>query len=86
MLTLAKIRTYEWFKGDIDGFARTRGRGDHSGITDEDWSVIDQLRQSLFLVASGLASTEFATEVEQRLQSVTDDEQTREALRRLSKS
>jgi hypothetical protein len=84
MLTLAKIQTYESFGGDIDGFARSRGGHDGACITDADWSLIDELRQGLYLVASQMASARFAVELEQRLHAVTMDDGTRDALRRLA--
>jgi hypothetical protein len=86
MLTLAKIQTYERFRGDIDGYSRARGQGDSSAITDDDWSLIDRLRQAIYLVASRQAADSFRVQTEQELQSVTEDEPTREALRRLAKS
>lgn len=86
MLTLAKIQTYERFRGDIDGYARARGGGDRSGITDDDWSLIDRLRQALFLVASRKAADSFRVQTERELQTVTADEPTREALRRLART
>ena len=85
MLTLAKIQTYEKFRGDIDGFARAGGR-DSSGITDDDWSLIDRLLQAIYIVASRQAAGSFRVQTEQDLQDVTADEQTREALRRLARS
>jgi hypothetical protein len=86
MLTLAKIQTYERFRGDIDGYARARGGGDTSGITDDDWWLIDRLRQAIYLVASRQAADSFRMQTEQELQTVTADEQAREALRRLARS
>jgi hypothetical protein len=83
MLTLDKVKMYRLFDGDIDGFARS-SVDDSSGITDEDWHVIDELRQALFLVQSGQATPEFAASVEQRLSSVAADEATRRALRALA--
>jgi hypothetical protein len=82
MLTLDKLRMYQRFDGDIDGYSRSRV-DDTSGITDEEWRIIDELRQALFLVSSGRAAPEFAASVEQRLSSVAADEQTRQALREL---
>lgn len=84
MLTLAKIQTYERFRGDIDAYSRSRGRGDSSGMTDQDWSLIDRLRQAIYLVASGQAADAFRVKTEQELQAVTADEPTREALRILA--
>lgn len=82
-LTLDKIEMYRRFDGDIDGFARSRV-DDSSGITDEDWHVIDELLQALFLVQSGQATPEFAASVERRLSCVAADEATRRALRALA--
>jgi hypothetical protein len=69
MLTLDKLKMYRQFNGDIDGLARAR-IDDLSGAIYEDWRLIDELRQALFLVSSGRATLEFAASVEQRLTSV----------------
>ena len=82
MLNTEKIEVYRRFKGDADGFSRTQ-ESQRSDITDDDWSAIDELRQSLFIVAAGKASPEFAASVERRLSSCTPDERTRQALRDL---
>lgn len=82
MLTLDKLEIYRRFNGDIDGYSRS-SMDDRSGITDEDWRLIDELRQALFLVRSGQAAAEFAASVEHRLSYVAADEGTRQALREL---
>lgn len=84
MLTLLKIQTYERFRGDMDNYSRAHGGGDTSGITDEDWWLINELCQGLYLVAFQKASENFGIEVEQKLHSVTTDEPTRKALRQLA--
>lgn len=84
MLTLSKIATYQRFGGDIDGWARSPKDADSSGMTDDDWFLIDELRQAFCLISSGLASTAFAARAEQRLLDATADEQTRQAVRRLA--
>jgi hypothetical protein len=83
MLTLEKLKVYRQFGGDIDGWARWSAH-DSSGMTDGDWSLIDELVQALHLIRAGQAAPEFAASVEQRLLSITPDEPTREMLRRLS--
>ena len=82
MLTIDKLQMYRRFDGDIDGYSRSRV-DDRSGITDEDWRLIDELRQALSIISSGRAAPEFAASVEQRLSSVAVDDQTRQALRAL---
>ena len=86
LITQSKILTYRRFLGDLDGWARTTGGNDSSGIDDADWRTIDELRQALALVASGLASPEFCRDAERRLNDSTDGEAAREALRRLAAS
>ena len=80
MLTIAKLRTYAKFDGDIDGWARTADNGDAAGLTDAEWYLIDQLLTNLATVTSGRASAAFAVDVERRLQACTADESTRNAL------
>ena len=86
MLTVEKLKTYRRFGGDIDGYARSHGRGDTSGITDEDWQLIDDLRRSLFIVSSGKASAEFAAAAERRLHEVAADLETREQMHHLARN
>jgi hypothetical protein len=82
MLTMDKLRIYQAFGGDLDGWAR---RGKDAGMHDGDWQLIESLRQDLFLVASGRASPAFAIATERRLRDATDSEETREALRELAR-
>lgn len=84
MITLSKILTYRRFLGDQDGWARTTGGHDASGINDADWQVIDELRQALALAASGRASQDFCRDAELRLTECTDGEPSCEALRQLA--
>jgi len=83
MLTLDKLRVYQNFDGNIDGWARASGGSDGSCMTDDDWFLIEDLRQGLDLVVSGRASPTFAASLEQRLRELTADEATRQALREL---
>lgn len=78
------MQTYERFGGDIDGYSRARGTGDTSGITDDDWYTIDRLRRAFYLIKSGQAADSFRLQTEQELHSVTTDETTRDALRRIA--
>ena len=82
MLTVDKVKIYHRFDGDIDGYSRSR-TVDQSGITDEDWRLIDELRQALFLIRSGRAALDFAVSVELRLASAAPDPAARKALRDL---
>ena len=82
-LTMAKLRVYRAYGGDIDGWAR---RGGGEGMSGDDWQLIERLRQDLFLVLNGRAAPELAVETERRLHEATDGEETREALRELARA
>lgn len=85
MISDEKLRIYDKFNGDIDGFSRGGSPREKSTITDEDWYLIDELIQSLTMVRGGLASGDFEGRVRERLSEVVQDEHTREYLYRLSK-
>ncbi len=84
MLTIAKLRTYAKFNGDIDGWVRTADNHDAAALTDAEWYLIDELLTNLATVASGRASAAFTADVERRLQACAADESTRNALRTLA--
>lgn len=85
MLTLDKLKVYQRFAGDLDGWAHTTGGSDASGMRDADWFLIEELRQGLALVAAGQATQAFASALEQRLLDAADDDATRQALRALAR-
>lgn len=84
MISQEKLRIYERFKGDIDGFSRGSKASERDAITDADWRLIDELLQSLTIVRSGSASGEFEAQVRKRLVDAAQDENVREQLFRLS--
>jgi hypothetical protein len=82
VLTMAKLRIYQAHGGDIDAWAR---RGHDESMTDDDWHLIERLRQDLFLAATGRASPQLCAATESRLRAATDGSETREALRELAR-
>lgn len=86
MITLEKLRIYQEFGGDIDGWARTRPAARRCGMSDGDWYAISELLQDLGLVLGGAASPAFAARVEERLQELAADDAARAALRRLAQA
>lgn len=85
MITGEKLRIYEKFGGDSDGFARSATLSERLAITDAEWHLIEEIRQSLFIVQSGLASREFEASVRARLHAVVEDEKVNERLCQLAK-
>jgi hypothetical protein len=85
MITREKLRIYEKFGGDIDGWARTSKLSEQS-ITDQDWRLIDEILQSLVIVQSGLASPDFEAQARARTADIAQDEDVRGRLFQLAKS
>jgi hypothetical protein len=84
MLTVEKLRIYEAFDGDVDGWARSSAGKDASRMADGDWLLIDELLTGLATVEAGLASAAFSRQLESRLLACTADEPARIALRALA--
>jgi len=83
MITLEKLRTYQEFNGDIDGWTRASKSKVKSFMTDADWYLIDELLMGLTTIGTGLTSPSFVHEIENKLLTSTVDEATRAALRAL---
>jgi len=84
MLTADKLRIYQQFDGDIDGWARAfRGQATN-GMTDEDWYLIDELLMGLCTAKTGAALPSYVRQVEQRLLACTSDPATRSILHALA--
>jgi hypothetical protein len=43
MITLAKLKTYEFYQGDPDMYARSGKRHDEEPVADSEWYLIDSL-------------------------------------------
>jgi hypothetical protein len=84
MITQEKLRIYEKFNGDMDGFSRGSKPSEWDSITDQDWRLIDHLLQSLIIVQSGSASAEFEAQVRERMIDAAEDESVCERLLYLS--
>jgi len=84
MLTVDKLRIYEQFDGDIDGWARASRGQTTTGMTDEDWYLIDELLMGLATVRTGAASPSYARQVEKRLLACTSDQVARGILHALA--
>lgn len=85
MITQDKLRIFEKFGGDIDGFARGSTINERESITDRDWRFIEEILQSLLIVQSGAASADFEAQVRARTIDAAQDEQVYERLFQLSK-
>ena len=84
MLTIDKLRIHARFDGDIDGWARASRGHATTGVTDEDWYLIDALLMGLATIETGVASPPYARQVEQRLLASTSDQAARSLLHALA--
>ncbi|AOF82293.1 hypothetical protein BSY238_816 [Methyloversatilis sp. RAC08] len=84
-LTVEKLDVYMQFKGDLDGRTRSAPGASRQALSDDEWYLIDDLLMQLGNVQAGHASAGFIARLEARLQSVTADEATRDALRALAR-
>jgi len=84
MLTVDKLKIYEQFDGDIDGWARASRGQASTGMTDEDWYLIDELLLGLAAVIADAAAPSYAQLVEQRVLENTDDQAARNRLHALA--
>jgi hypothetical protein len=84
MITPEKLRIYEKFRGDIDGFARGSKLSEREFITDQDWRLIDEILQSLSIVQSGFASADLEARARARTIEAAQDEDVRKRLFKLS--
>lgn len=83
MITLEKLRTYQEFNGDIDGWARASKDKTKSLMTDTDWYLIDELLMGLTTIETGIASASFVIDIKSKILASTLDEPTRVALHTL---
>lgn len=84
MITLAKLKIYQQFDGDLDGWARACHGQESAGMSDEDWYLIDELLLGLAAVKAGVASASFCQQLEQRLLANTDGQAARSVLQELA--
>jgi hypothetical protein len=80
MITAEKLRIYCEFDGDIDGWVRmSKGRGSGE-MTDRDWFSIDEILQPLSIVHAGMASPEYASETQSKLNAIAEYEEVQRQL------
>jgi len=65
VITQEKLRIFQRYAGDIDGWTRIGDGAEHRAMSDADWSDIEQLRHRLWLQQHEPVSPEFITETEQ---------------------
>jgi hypothetical protein len=67
MITVEKLKLYQYYDGDIDAFGHGTKR-DRKMINDNEFTVIEHLIQDIKLVQKGLASSDYEKELIERLE------------------
>lgn len=83
MITIEKIKVYIKYSGDIDMWARFGRRKEKENFSDNDWSLIEDLLQTLEIVEKGLASEGFKSKVLEKLEKSCDSIETQQKLKDL---
>jgi len=74
MITLEKLRIFEKYDGDADGFARTGKKSEKEIFKNQDWLLIDSMIQDLELIKNGLCSKNFESMTFEKLKNKFDSE------------
>ncbi|MES2621914.1 MAG: hypothetical protein V4615_13775 [Bacteroidota bacterium] len=75
-MTQEKIKHYFKYGGDVDGYVRFNGDIPTILFEEEDWALIDNLRQDFYLINNNLVSKEFMHEAEIRVKENCDSIET----------
>lgn len=64
---------YKAYNGDGDGFVRSASIEEKASMSYEDWRLIDNFLQDIYLVQKGIASHEFSQELCRRLREKVEN-------------
>ncbi len=84
MITQEKVKIYNRFQGDIDGWARRGSKKEKSIMSDVDWSLIDSLVQDIRLIQKELTSKEFSDALQIRLSENCNNPETISQLEKIA--
>jgi hypothetical protein len=84
VITEEKLRIFQRYGGDVDGWVRVGDETEHRIMSDADWSHTEQLRHRLWLQQHHSASSEFVEQTEQLIAERVPDESAVKLLRQLT--
>jgi hypothetical protein len=84
MINIEKIKIYKKYNGDIDSWVRFGSKKEKLHIDDNDWYLIEQLVQDIFLVNRNLASLKYKNELNTKLTEICVDMESIELLKNIS--
>ncbi len=84
MITSDKLKIYQYYNGGADGISRVGTEAQMYAIDDDDWLMIDNLLQDLYMAQNKFCSKEYSERVELELLSNCDNIKTIVEVRLLS--
>jgi hypothetical protein len=83
MITSDKIRVYKKYSGNIENWDRYGKKKDKEVLEYEEWILIDEILDNLYLIEQKLTSNDYAIKITSKLNNVCDNKNTEEELKRL---
>jgi len=75
MLTLKKIKIFKEYKGYYDGY-HIQSNGEFEEISDDEWFLLTNLMQDIYLIRNGLSAKSFEESVRKQLVANCDNSET----------
>ena len=69
MITIEKINIYKEYRGYYDGYFTQNKTALKKVITDDEWFLLSNLIEDIFLVKKGVAAKSFENELNERLKT-----------------
>lgn len=75
MLSSEKVEIFKSYKGYFDGYhIQSSGKG--KIISDDEWFLLNNLIQDIYLIRTGMAAKSFENSVNEQLSKICDSEET----------
>lgn len=84
MLTSEKVEIFKTYKGYYDGY-HIQSNGKEKIISDDEWFLLDNLIQDIYLIRKGMAAKSFESSVNEQLLKNCDTQQTINLIFKLEK-
>ena len=85
MITIQMLKIYERYNGDVDRYTRASG-AKLSILSEADFFTIGRFISDLKLIGNEVAAASYETHVFEQINSLVDNDQTKEYLLKLSKT
>ena len=84
MITIEKLKEYEEFHGYYDGFYTQKVKHGKNLTSDEEWDLISNFIQDIYLIQNNLAAKTFVQDLNDKLEENCDNKGTIEYLKTIA--